>query len=235
MVCDSRHTCVPGPTTCTTNNDCAAGCYCNNGTCNETGVCKMDSDCTHLGANYTCVNNTCVPEHRAARPASSTRTAPAGQTCVNGTCQNPTNPSGCTDNAECGQGGLCVNGQCQDSCTDASTLRHRPGLLGRPLRQRPERRHGVHGQHRLRRATRPASTASATPTARRRPTARRMTSASPASASPTRAARRSATPTPTAAPAPSASTPSAAAHCFNSDDCLMCGAGGLTCTMGYCQ
>jgi hypothetical protein len=25
------------------------------------------------------------------------------------------------------------------------------------------------------------------------------------------------------------------AHCFNSNDCLMCGSGGLTCTMGYCQ
>ena len=103
MVCDSRHTCVPGPTTCTTSSDCATGCYCANGTCNETGVCKMDSDCTHLGANYSCVNNTCVPG-TGGQTCKLDKDCAAGMTCVNGTCQNPTNPTGCTTNDECGQG-----------------------------------------------------------------------------------------------------------------------------------
>lgn len=36
---------------CTSNTDCAAGCYCANGTCEEAGFCTQDSDC---GTGYTC-------------------------------------------------------------------------------------------------------------------------------------------------------------------------------------
>jgi hypothetical protein len=36
---------------CQDNDDCAAGCYCGNGVCEEAGFCTQDSDC---GEGYTC-------------------------------------------------------------------------------------------------------------------------------------------------------------------------------------
>jgi len=45
---------------CSQNNDCAAGCYCANGSCTEAGFCTQDSDC---GTGYVCdtMRSSCVP------------------------------------------------------------------------------------------------------------------------------------------------------------------------------
>jgi len=45
---------------CTSNTDCAAGCYCQNGVCTEGGFCTQNSDC---GPGYICDTNrsSCVP------------------------------------------------------------------------------------------------------------------------------------------------------------------------------
>lgn len=41
----------PGGFECTDSSDCAAGCYCQNGLCEEAGFCTQDSDC---GMGYVC-------------------------------------------------------------------------------------------------------------------------------------------------------------------------------------
>jgi hypothetical protein len=74
---------------CTTSADCAAGCYCANGTCNEGGFCATDADC---GDGYHC--NT---DRSSCEP----------------------NPPGCGSDADCPQGTTCnVNGGlCTETCT----------------------------------------------------------------------------------------------------------------------
>ena len=43
-------------------------------------------------------------------------------TCVNGTCQNPTNPTGCTDERASAVRAACAStGACQNGCSDASS------------------------------------------------------------------------------------------------------------------
>lgn len=77
---------------CSDNSDCAAGCYCANGTCEEAGFCTQDSDC---GTGYVCNEDRSSCE-------------PAGESC--------------TDNASCPQGSICDNGTCTTTCvcsTDA--------------------------------------------------------------------------------------------------------------------
>jgi Cys-rich repeat protein len=67
---------------CTDSTDCAAGCYCANGVCEEAGFCTQDSDC---GTGYVCNE-----ERSSCEPAGGGCTAdancPSGQTCNNGTC-----------------------------------------------------------------------------------------------------------------------------------------------------
>ena len=80
---------------CTTSTDCAAGCYCANGTCNEGGFCATDSDC---GPGYHC--NT---DRSSCEP----------------------NPPGCTGDASCPQGQTCQDNSCTSTCvcdSDASAV-----------------------------------------------------------------------------------------------------------------
>lgn len=58
---------------CTSDNQCPAGQYCNNGTC--TPGCRSDADCS-IG---TCINHQCVP-------CGNDNECPAGQVCRNGGC-----------------------------------------------------------------------------------------------------------------------------------------------------
>jgi len=65
---------------CTDDTDCAAGCFCDNGTCNEAGFCTTDEDCAdgfHCDDRSSCVPDTCASD------ADCT----AGSFCNNGTCE----------------------------------------------------------------------------------------------------------------------------------------------------
>lgn len=82
---------------CTSDTDCAAGCYCDasSGTCTEGGFCAQDSDC---GPGYHCdtMRSSCEP-----------------------------NPAGCTADADCPSGSVCTNGTCTSTCacmTDADAV-----------------------------------------------------------------------------------------------------------------
>lgn len=75
---------------CTSSTQCAAGCYCQNGTCEEGGFCTTDSDC---GAGYHCdtSRSSCEP--------------------------NPP-PTTCNYDNQCPQGQYCspTNNQCTTTC-----------------------------------------------------------------------------------------------------------------------
>lgn len=69
-----------GGMTCTSDVDCAAGCYCQNGICEEAGFCADDADCPegfHCDDRSSCVPNTCETD-QACNP---------GQICNNGNCE----------------------------------------------------------------------------------------------------------------------------------------------------
>lgn len=72
---------------CQSNSDCAAGCYCQNGTCTEGGFCTQDSDC---GPGYHCdtQRSSCEPG------CSSDAACPSGQYC-------DTSSSTCTASCTC--------------------------------------------------------------------------------------------------------------------------------------
>ncbi|HEY5938578.1 MAG TPA: Dickkopf N-terminal cysteine-rich domain-containing protein [Kofleriaceae bacterium] len=72
---------------CRDSGDCAAGCYCENGICEEAGFCTQDSDC---GNGYTC------NESRSS-------------------CE-PVGPTGCSADAQCASGSICVEGSCTATC-----------------------------------------------------------------------------------------------------------------------
>lgn len=76
---------------CTDSNDCAAGCYCGNGICEEAGFCTNDSDC---GNGYEC------NEQRAS--------------CEPTTTPQPTT---CTTDYDCPSGSYCEGNVCTASCT----------------------------------------------------------------------------------------------------------------------
>lgn len=106
---------------CTTDNQCASGCYCDEtaGICNEAGYCAADSDC---GIGYECdCSSSCVPagtETRSCGTSCWETGCPAGTVCgADGTCI----PDGlsCTDDTQCAAGCYCVNGTCEESsvCT----------------------------------------------------------------------------------------------------------------------
>lgn len=70
-----------GPT-CSTNADCAAGCYCTNGVCEEAGFCDP-ADATTCPDGFHCDDrSSCVPDE-----CSDTLPCPAGELCSAGTCQ----------------------------------------------------------------------------------------------------------------------------------------------------
>jgi hypothetical protein len=79
---------------CTDSSDCAAGCYCGNGVCEEAGFCTQDSDC---GMGYTCNEDrsSCEPEGQTVCGANED--CPAGQYCEGGTC---TSTCVCSTDAE---------------------------------------------------------------------------------------------------------------------------------------
>lgn len=65
---------------CESDRDCAAGCYCEDGICQEAGFCAEPSDCP---AGYTCDDRqSCVPER-----CNSNDDCLAGQVCSNGLCE----------------------------------------------------------------------------------------------------------------------------------------------------
>jgi hypothetical protein len=78
---------------CDADNDCAAGCYCGNGICEEAGFCTSDADC---GPGYTC------DESRSS--------------CT--TDDEPT-PTSCMTDAECPTGSYCSPDTytCTATCT----------------------------------------------------------------------------------------------------------------------
>ena len=65
---------------CKSNQDCAAGCYCNaDKACEEAGFCSTNDDCAagfHCDDRSSCAPNTC----------SDTVACPTGQVCESGTC-----------------------------------------------------------------------------------------------------------------------------------------------------
>jgi hypothetical protein len=90
-----------GSAACTSSADCAAGCYCQNGTCNEGGFCAQDSDC---GAGYHC--NT-----------------------QRSSCEPNAQPTGCAADNDCPQGQYCDSTtlKCTETCfcaTDADAVQH---------------------------------------------------------------------------------------------------------------
>jgi len=71
----------PGGFECDSDADCAAGCYCGNGVCEEAGFCTQDSDC---GAGYVCdeQRSSCTPGNTVP-PTScgADNDCPAGAYC----------------------------------------------------------------------------------------------------------------------------------------------------------
>jgi hypothetical protein len=66
---------------CQADNNCAAGCFCQNGTCTEAGFCGGDKDC---GAGFHCdiARSSCVPNPVCANNDA----CPQGQICTNKAC-----------------------------------------------------------------------------------------------------------------------------------------------------
>jgi hypothetical protein len=111
--CASGSTCK---TTCSVDNDCAAGLHCETGACKPD--CKSQSDC---GSNSICMNKRCA--------SCGTGTKACNNFCVNtsndknncGTCGMICSGSTslcsggsckCTQNGDCGTNGVCNNGAC---------------------------------------------------------------------------------------------------------------------------
>ena len=74
--------------TCTMNSDCAAGCYCNNGVCEEAGFCGTNGACP-TGFHCDDARSSCVPDG-----CTTDANCPAGQYCDTGT-------SSCTASCTC--------------------------------------------------------------------------------------------------------------------------------------
>jgi len=91
-----------GGPTCSSNADCAAGCFCAAGSCEEAGFCSTNEDCPdgyHCDDRSSCVPNSCDD----ATPC------PSGQICENGTC---TSTCTCGSDAEAQRQGF---GYCDEA------------------------------------------------------------------------------------------------------------------------
>ena len=183
-------------------------------------------DCTHFGADYTCVNNTCAPGNGGGRDLHQpTRIARRPDLRQRRLPANPTNPTGCTTNARVRPRRPLRQRPLQERLHATRDLRHRPDLLGGHCVSRPERRRAV--RHRADCGGQaPASTAPATAAAPRTPTApttrclrrrrlRRQHRPHAAVPQQRRLRRRL-----------ECVNARCRAHCFNSNDCQLCGAGG---------
>jgi len=88
---------------CRSNDECAAGCYCDDGACIETGFCNSDADCPEA---LICDDRaTCVPDDSIGR-CGSDADCPRGTRCDRraGVCiGSPT----CTSNDDCDPGYAC--------------------------------------------------------------------------------------------------------------------------------
>ncbi len=105
-----------GSLSCSTDYDCAGGCYCDEdyGTCVETGYCTYDEDCS---PGYTCDDRaSCVPD--GSETSCWETGCPWGYYCdsFGGGCI-PSNT--CSTDAECGTGYGCIEGTCTPvGCSD---------------------------------------------------------------------------------------------------------------------
>ncbi|RMH37749.1 MAG: hypothetical protein D6689_20660 [Deltaproteobacteria bacterium] len=138
--CDDYGDCYPGGDggwgECSNNYDCAAGCYCEDGACVETGFCEKDADCR---AGMVCDDRgTCVPEG-SGELCTSDADCPYGTYCdeASGACvgswtctddgdcgpgyecddRGTCVPSPCTDDSQCLEGCVCVDGTCEETGT----------------------------------------------------------------------------------------------------------------------
>ncbi len=115
--------CTPGGGepgwTCTSNYDCAAGCFCStDGYCEEAGFCTTDSDCI---SGFECDDrSSCVPEG-SGDTCTADADCPTASFCdeASGHCVGSW---GCTDDASCGMGFECDdrNTCVPQVCTDDS-------------------------------------------------------------------------------------------------------------------
>jgi hypothetical protein len=64
---------------CSDNSDCAAGCYCANGVCEEAGFCTQDSDC---GTGYTCNEDRSSCEPTGETSCDWDSECPTGEYCA---------------------------------------------------------------------------------------------------------------------------------------------------------
>jgi hypothetical protein len=89
---DGGGTGTPTGGACSANTDCAAGCYCASGTCEEGGFCTTDTDC---GDGYHCDTD------RSSCEPNTNPTCGSNADCANGTvCDTTTNT--CTATCSCG-------------------------------------------------------------------------------------------------------------------------------------
>ncbi|MCX5741265.1 MAG: hypothetical protein NT062_02060 [Proteobacteria bacterium] len=92
---------------CTSSTDCAAGCYCANGLCEEAGFCATDADC---GAGFHCNTDRASCEANPPQPTCAADSeCPSGAVCADGAC---TSTCSCTTDAQAQQGGY---GYCDES------------------------------------------------------------------------------------------------------------------------
>lgn len=95
---------------CQDNSDCAAGCFCVDGTCEEAGFCSTNQDCPagfHCDDRSSCVPDTCSAE----QPCDS------GSICQNGTC-TPT--CVCSTDAEAQANGFGYCDEATSTCMPGS-------------------------------------------------------------------------------------------------------------------
>jgi hypothetical protein len=98
---------------CTDNSDCAAGCYCGNGICEEAGFCTQDSDC---GTGYICNEDRSSCEPGGAN-CTADANCPSGQACIDGSC---TSTCACTSDAEAAQQGFDYCDEWRGTCMSGS-------------------------------------------------------------------------------------------------------------------
>ena len=110
--------------TCTSDQDCAAGCFCaDNGTCEEAGFCDNDSQCP---AGYTCdeARQSCVPDTTTPpTPCTFEQDCQNGEVCdpATSTC---TATCACTSDAEAQAQGYASCNETRQTCeptNDAGT------------------------------------------------------------------------------------------------------------------